>query len=67
MGANKRIKELEADVAWWRAKSEVASEVRDYLKTLAEMPEDSVLLYTLSGQRIQHSIGKSARVLLEKM
>jgi hypothetical protein len=63
----KRIEELEQQVEWLKKKTLLTGEITAYLKTLAEMPEDAVLLYKLTDQTIQHSIGRSARVLLEKV
>lgn len=67
MGAVKRIKELEADVAYWRKAALVHDDIKHYLKTLAEMPEDAVLTYSLSGMRMQHEIGRSVRALMHKV
>lgn len=67
MGKLKRIEELEADVSYWRKRSEVRDDVKHYLDTLSEMPDDAVLLYTLTGMRVQHEIGKTSKVLLGKM
>ena len=70
MGKGKRLEELETLLAasqrWEKHWRDLAQETREYLETLAQMPEDAVLLYTLSGVRTSHAIGKSARVLLSK-
>ena len=67
MGKLTRIKELEYDISWWRKKAKIADEVKDYLETLAEMPDDAVLLYTIGGIKMQHEIGKIAKVLLDRI
>jgi len=67
MGKLARIQELESDVAYWRNKATIHDDIVHYLKVLAEMPEDAVLLYTLDGTRIQHEIGLSARILFSKV
>jgi len=63
MGKLERIKELERELSQLRGQVKISNSVREYIDTLCVLPEDAVLLYSLSGMRIQHEIGKSARVL----
>jgi hypothetical protein len=67
MGKLARIQELEAQLEFWKKASGVHDDLTHYLRLLAELPEDAVLLYTLTGQKMSHEIGKSARVLLAKV
>lgn len=67
MGKNARIQELEQEVRRMRSQLARGDDVRDFIKTLAEMPEDAVLTYQITGQRISHQIGLAARVLLAKL
>lgn len=67
MGKNARIAELEQEVNRLRKKAEIPEEVMGYIQDLANMPEDAVLIYALTGQTISHAIGRSARVLLDKL
>ena len=66
MGMRQVVDHLEARLRDAERKAKLADEMRDYIETLAQMPDDATLLYVLSGMQVAHSIGKSARVLLEK-
>ena len=66
MGKHARIAELERLLAEERLKGKIASNVMDFVRGLAQLPEDAVLLYTLTGQRMSHQIGLSARCLLQQ-
>ena len=66
MGMRQVVDRLEARLMDAERKAQLADEMREYLETLAQMPSDATLLYTLSDMRVQHSIGQSARVLLER-
>lgn len=67
MGKNTRILELEQQIKRLNKYGSVSDEMADYIKTLAEMPEDAVLIYRIGGQTITHQIGLSARRLVEKI
>ena len=67
MGMRQVVDHLEARLRDAERKAAHADEMRDYIETLAQMPDDATLLYTLSGMCVQHSIGRSARVLLGRM
>lgn len=67
MGKNARIAELEHMLKEAKARAKVAAEVIDFVRELSELPEDAVLLYTLTGQRMSHQIGLTARRVLEKI
>ncbi len=67
MGKLKRIQELEEEIRRLNKYGSLQDEVKDYLKELAEMPEDAVLIYRLGDQqKITHQIGMSARILVAK-
>ena len=67
MGKLTRIRELEAEVAWWRKSAAVNDDIEHFLNLLAEMPEDAVLTYQLTGQKVHHDFARAARVLLAKV
>ena len=67
MGMRQVVDRLEAQLKDVERKATRADEMRDYIETLAQMPDDATLLYVLSGMQVAHSIGRSARVLLERM
>lgn len=67
MGMKQKVDALESALKTAERKAALVDEMHDYITTLAEMPEDAVLLYTLSGMRISHGIGSSARVLLARL
>lgn len=67
MGKNARIKELEDRIAELHKRSTLHAEALDYIRSLAQLPEDAVLLYTMTGNRVSHEIGKSARLLLTRL
>lgn len=67
MGKLARIAELEKTIEALKERCALAQEVIDYVRAMAAMPEDAVLLYTASGMRVSHEIGKSARVLLGRL
>lgn len=67
MGKHARIAELEREIASLREAACIHDDIRHFLDTLAQMPSDAVLLYALTGQRMIHQIGLSARVLREKI
>lgn len=67
MGKKDRILELERTIKHLNKYGSVADEMADYIKELAEMPEDAVLIYRISGQTITHQIGMSARILFAKI
>lgn len=67
MGKHARIAELEAQLAAMRKRVEVPREVISYIERLAQMPDDAVLLYAISGSRVSHEIGRSARIVLDKI
>ena len=67
MGKHARIAQLEREVLHWRKQAEIHIEVMDYIRNLAELPEDAVLTHNIGNQPITHFIGKSARILLAKI
>jgi hypothetical protein len=67
MGKLARIQELETEIAAAEKRLAAHQGIRAFLEDLAQLPEDAVLLYTLSGQRVQHEIGKSARIALRAL
>ena len=67
MGLKQKVEELERRLEAAQRKNALLDETIDYIFTLAQMPEDAALLYTLHDIRISHQIGKSARVLLGKL
>jgi hypothetical protein len=66
MGKLARIQELEAQVEYWKRRADINSQLRGFIETIAELPEDAVLLYTLTGQRMSFELSKAARRMLEK-
>ena len=62
-----KVEALEARLEWAERRALLGGEVIKYLSTLAQMPEDAALLYTVHGMKVSHEIGKSARILLEKL
>ena len=67
MGKNARIAELERALEHAREREKIKDEVISFVRELSELPEDAVLLYTLTGQRMSHQIGLTARRVLEKI
>jgi hypothetical protein len=67
MGKSARIQELEQEIEILRRQQTIPEAALDFIRTLAEMPEDAVLLYTLTGQRVQCEVGRAAKILMEKL
>jgi thioredoxin-like negative regulator of GroEL len=68
MGKQARIQELEQEIAILRQQRTIPEAALDFIRTLAEMPEDAVIMYTLSGgQSIQCEVGRAAKILMEKL
>ena len=64
MGMKQKVEVLEAKLRHAEKKLETLEYMKEYIKTLAEMPDDACLSYTHCGMEISHQIGKSARVAL---
>ena len=67
MGKNARIQELEQQLVQSREINKLLQEGLDFLKILAKLPDDAILLYTSSGQRTQCEIGLAAKRFLERL
>ena len=67
MGKNARIQELELELLSMRKRLELADAVRDFIQKLSELPDDAVLLYTLSGQRTNFWVALAAKRLIERI
>ena len=63
MGIKSKVEELEREILHWKRKARIADEVRRYLEDLSQLPDDAVLLYTMTGIEVQHEIGKSAKAI----
>lgn len=65
MGIKQKVDELERRLKIAEKELLCVDYLRHYLRTLSETPDDAVLIYTIGGMRVTHSIGKSARVALK--
>lgn len=67
LGKHARIQELEAQLEAERRKSALTQAIRDFIVIIAQLPDDAVLLYTVSGQRVQCEVGRAAKCLLSRL
>lgn len=67
MGKLARMQELEREIDSLKKENANLREVSSFIETLAELPDDAVILYTLSGQRLQCEIGRAAKVFSSKI
>ena len=65
MGKHARIAELEAQIEHLKDQLQVTEYYRELLEKIAELPEDTVCLYTTSGMRVQFEVGMAVRAALQ--
>lgn len=67
MGANQKITALQNRIDFLEGQLKLKQEMEDFIKTLADIPEDTVVVYSKYGMKFSSQIGKAAKILAEKI
>jgi hypothetical protein len=67
VGAKQKFASLEQKIVELESEVRLKKEMAEFIKVLAEMPDDAVLLYTHCGMSIQNDVGRAAKAFIQRM